>query len=251
MYYTFQGADVFNQDISSWDVSGVTNFTACFQDADAFNQPIGSWTINTTPGANVNMEGMLYRTPAFNQNISSWDMSEVSKISQFGAYNYANGFSAPGITTDKITSLQLVSRNTNSNSSWFTSIDWSNVTTIYYAFEGNETLNQDFGDVDISSLTNATAAFFGNDAFSTSNITSTVTKWAIKVYNGNGNTGVNAASMCNGRTFDNSQTSDTSGTAFPWPAGSGWSNAGDALDWLASATDGNWTGVTTGLTRIN
>jgi len=217
LYYAFQGADAFNQDITSWDVSGVTNFTACFQGADAFNQPIGSWTINTTPGANVNMEGMFYTTPAFNQNISSWDMSEVSKVSQFGAYNYGNGFPAPGITTDKITSLQFVSRKTDSNSSWFTSIDWSNVTTIYYAFEGNDTLNQDFGDVDISSLTNATAAFSGNDAFNTSNVTSTLTKWAIKVYNGNGNTGVNATSIFSGRTFDNSQTSDTGGTSFPFP----------------------------------
>ena len=30
-----------------------------------------------------------------------------------------------------------------------------------------------------------------------------------------------------------------------------FANAGDALDWLASSTGGNWTGVTSGLTRIN
>tara|TARA_Y100000114_G_scaffold108129_1_gene101508 strand:- start:4533 stop:7541 length:3009 start_codon:yes stop_codon:yes gene_type:complete len=250
LYYTFQGADAFNQDISSWDVSGVTNFVACFQSADAFNQPIGNWTINTS-GANVNMDAMFYTTPAFNQDISTWDMSEVSSISQFGAYNSSGTFPVPGITSNKITNLQLICRRTPSNASWFTSIDYSNVTSIYYAFDNNNLLNQDFGDVDISSLTNATAAFFNCTSFSTSNVTSTLTKWAIKVYNGNGNTGVNAASIFYGRTFDNSQTSDTAGNAFTWPAGSGWSNAGDAFDWLISSTGGNWSGVTTGLTRIN
>jgi len=217
MYYAFNNAYVFNQDISSWDVSGVTNFTACFQGTDDFDQPIGSWTINTTPGANINMTAMFYDAPGFSQNISTWDMSEVSVITEFGKYNYGDGFPSPGITTDKITSLSQICRNTNSNSSWFTSIDWSNVTSIYYAFNNNYTLNQDFGDVDISSLTNAIASFSGTSAFSTSNVTSTLTKWAIKVYNGNGNTGVNATSIFNSRTFDNSQTSDTGGTPFPFP----------------------------------
>ena len=42
---------VFNQDISGWDVSNVTNFSNMLAHATTFNQPIGNWTINITPGS--------------------------------------------------------------------------------------------------------------------------------------------------------------------------------------------------------
>ena len=42
----------FNQDISSWDVSNVTNMDAMFDDASAFNQDISSWDVSSV----TNME---------------------------------------------------------------------------------------------------------------------------------------------------------------------------------------------------
>ena len=39
------GAESFNQDIGSWDVSNGTNF-GMFYEADAFNQDIGSWDVS-------------------------------------------------------------------------------------------------------------------------------------------------------------------------------------------------------------
>ena len=42
----FQNSN-FNQDISDWDVSNVTNFNSMFQNSN-FNQDISSWTFNIT-----------------------------------------------------------------------------------------------------------------------------------------------------------------------------------------------------------
>ena len=41
----FREATAFNQDISSWDVSNVTEMKGLFQDATSFNQNIRYWEI--------------------------------------------------------------------------------------------------------------------------------------------------------------------------------------------------------------
>jgi surface protein len=75
----FRNKDAFNEDISGWDTSKVTNMYRMFLGADAFNQPIGEW--NT--GQVTNMNGMFYGangTPAFNQPIGEWDTRQVTDI---------------------------------------------------------------------------------------------------------------------------------------------------------------------------
>ena len=52
----FLQASAFDQDISEWVTSRVTNMEGLFWDASAFNQPIGAWDVSSV----TNMKGMFY-----------------------------------------------------------------------------------------------------------------------------------------------------------------------------------------------
>jgi surface protein len=53
----FEGAYMFNQDLSSWDVTTVTNMYQMFSDAQAFNYSLCKW--GSKIKANVNRTGLF------------------------------------------------------------------------------------------------------------------------------------------------------------------------------------------------
>lgn len=80
----FNNAIIFNQNLSSWDVTNVTNMSGMFNGCTAFNNGgqslwnggSGSLTANVT-----NMSNMFENCPAFNANISSWNTTLVTNMS--------------------------------------------------------------------------------------------------------------------------------------------------------------------------
>jgi surface protein len=72
----FQDALVFNQDISSWNTTNVTEMSSMFQDALAFNQNIGVWNVTNV----TDMTSMFQDAVVFNQNIGVWNVNNVTDM---------------------------------------------------------------------------------------------------------------------------------------------------------------------------
>jgi surface protein len=73
----FSNQNQFNQDISRWDVSNVTNMRDMFSSASKFNKDISSWDVSNV----TEMRGMFFNASQFNQDISSWVVSKVTDMS--------------------------------------------------------------------------------------------------------------------------------------------------------------------------
>lgn len=73
--YMFTGAVNFNQDISEWDVSNVTNMACMFEKCSNFNQDIGGWDISNV----VEFTLFLSGANAFDQDLSGWCVSNITE----------------------------------------------------------------------------------------------------------------------------------------------------------------------------
>lgn len=71
--YMFIGADLFNQDISTWDVSHLVNMEGMFSAAMNFNADIGNWDISSA----TNVNSMFKEAYAFNQDLSGWHTNQL------------------------------------------------------------------------------------------------------------------------------------------------------------------------------
>ena len=74
----FGSASSFNQNIGDWDVSNVENMNTMFLSAKAFNNgnspSIGNWDVSKAKG----MSGIFANASAFNQDLSGWDVANIS-----------------------------------------------------------------------------------------------------------------------------------------------------------------------------
>jgi surface protein len=84
----FENATNFNSDISHWDTSKVTNMYRMFLNAENFNRDIGNWDVSKVS----NMYQMFYTAKKFNQDLSGWDTENVSDMRYMfydaDAFNY-------------------------------------------------------------------------------------------------------------------------------------------------------------------
>ena len=134
----FLGAHSFNRDISNWDVSKVTNMGSMFIYARAFNKDISSWDTSKV----TTMQSMFYEAYNFNKDISSWDTSNLTNMS--GMFSGRGDNLSPPLDD-----MEYNFSNFNQDiSSW----DVSNVTDMSYMFSHNNTFNQNISKWDVSKV---------------------------------------------------------------------------------------------------
>ncbi|HJO00712.1 MAG TPA: BspA family leucine-rich repeat surface protein, partial [Nitrospinaceae bacterium] len=94
----FDGTSYFNQDISAWDVSNVTDMSLMFSypyaDYMIFNQDISSWDVSSV----TNFSQMFVKAKLFDQNIRSWDVSSATNFYTMFLYGSAMHTTYTGVT---------------------------------------------------------------------------------------------------------------------------------------------------------
>tara|TARA_R110001592_G_scaffold343963_1_gene634878 strand:- start:43 stop:1368 length:1326 start_codon:yes stop_codon:yes gene_type:complete len=96
----FQDCLVFNRDISLWDTSNVTDFSSMLASVGPgsgignpmiFNQNIGLWDVSS----GTNFSNMLTYCNNFDQNLSGWDVSNISSSGGGAFFSFVGNNPAP------------------------------------------------------------------------------------------------------------------------------------------------------------
>lgn len=83
---TFNGASSFNRDINKWNVGNVVSMVSLFRNAAYFNQELSSWGVSKV----TSMDSMFRGATAFNKDISAWNFNVNVNLTNFmvGKSNY-------------------------------------------------------------------------------------------------------------------------------------------------------------------
>ena len=136
----------FNEDISGWDVSNVTDMSDLFTGVP-FNQDISGWDVGNVR----NMSNLFNGNTAFNQNIGGWNTSNVTNMSNMFAGTSFNQ-NIGGWNTSNVTNMSFMFNSSPFNQNignWTT----SSLTTTYGMFSDASSFNQDISSWNVSNVT--------------------------------------------------------------------------------------------------
>jgi surface protein len=164
----FQSARAFNGDLSSWNVSSVTDMRTMFIGAESFNQDISSWDVSNV----VDMSRMFWNAKAFNQPLNDWDVSKVTTMDSmfYDAYSFNQPLN-----------------------SWNT----INVTIMSQMFSNAILFNQPLNNWDVSKVTDMTYMFDNSD-LSTDNYDNVLKSWSQQDVQSGVSLGALGVNYCNG-----------------------------------------------------
>jgi surface protein len=141
--------------------STVVNLDSMFQGATSFNQNIGSWnTSNVT-----RMLSMFNTATAFNQNIGDWDTGSVTIMQQM--FRSATSFNQPigSWNTSNVTDMQQMFRSATAFNQNIGGWDTSSVGFMASMFQGATSFNQNIGGWDTVKVQNMFSMFNNATAF--------------------------------------------------------------------------------------
>ena len=89
MAWMFAEATSFNQPLNNWNVSNVLDMSQMFASARSFNQPLDKWNVSNV----CNMRSMFGGATSFNQPLNNWNVSKVREMNCM--FQNATSFNQP------------------------------------------------------------------------------------------------------------------------------------------------------------
>jgi len=188
----FQNKTTFNGDISAWDVSNVTDMELMFKGASSFNQDLSSWDVSSV----TNMRSMFRDIGSnFNSDISSWNVSNVTNMAFIfnNAYSFNQDLSSWNVSqVQDATNMFRGAITFNQDiSGW----NVSNVTDMSWIFYNADAFNQDVSTWDVSNVTDMTS-MFDNSGVSTDNYDNILIGWSSQTLQSNVPFGADGLNYC-------------------------------------------------------
>ena len=149
----FDNLNVNDTDFTRIVTTLITNMSHKFSNVEDFNQDISSWDVSNV----VNMERM-FKFSGFNQDISYWDVSNVTNMLELFSYTPFNG-NIGNWNVSNVSDTTGMFKQTPFNqdlSSW----DVSSVSEMSQMFSGSQ-FNQDIGNWDVSNVVYLDGMFQG------------------------------------------------------------------------------------------
>ena len=149
-----------NQNFNSWDTSKVTDMSYMFEGTDNMNPQIDSWDVSSV----TNMESMFQDCRLIgynntNQAIGSWDVSSVTNMRlMFNRTDYFN-IDIGSWDTSSVTDMTSMFYNALEFNQNIGGWDTSNVTNMSAMFNGARRFNQYLNSWDVSKVTSIYAMF--------------------------------------------------------------------------------------------
>ena len=161
MFFMFDKATTFNQDIGGWNVENVTNMSTLFFFASAFNQDIGSWHVENV----TDMSRLFHGTRAFNQDISNWNVENVTTMRSLFSGAIAFNQDISNWNVSQVTDMFYMFSSTTAFNQNIGNWNVENVTNMSNLFHNATTFNQDISSWNVEGVTNMNSMFESADAF--------------------------------------------------------------------------------------
>jgi len=174
MKEVFSGWSIFNQDISNWDTSKVESMHGMFKTSKKvgnyfagpsdFNQPIGNWDVSSV----VDMSEMFLGATSFNQDIGNWDVSNVEDMNYM--FSGATSFNQDISNWDVSNVKDMYRMFCNITSIGIVAF----VGTYEHDYAESTSFNQPIGSWDMSNVENMKDMFSGATSFNQD-----ISKWNL------------------------------------------------------------------------
>ena len=138
----------FNEDITSWSTSHVTNMGDMFRNTRNFNQPINKWDTSSLKYA----PSMFWNAPQFNQPLNEWDVSRLIRMD--GMFFAAFAFNQPlnQWNTSSSKRMDAMFKEARGFNQPLNEWNVSSVTWMHYMFQRAFKFNQPLDKWDVSKV---------------------------------------------------------------------------------------------------